>query len=538
MSGATPSPIVVAASQNWVGNDGLWSSFEIQIGAPAQNLQVFISTSVYQTLVVAPEGCVHSDLSDCAALRGGEFYFNASSTWSKNIGNLSSNIYPLEVAPELGYNGKAELGFDVVTLGWQGAGGPTLDNQTVGAFAAKDTYLGLFGVCPRASNFTTFDNPISSYVQNLRNQSLIPSTSWAYTAGNRYRLNHVLGSLILGGYDKSKFVESRVTWQFNSEDARDLTVQIESIIMSDSTERIALLSSSIPAFLDSSLPYIWLPTEACRLFENAFNLVWDNITELYLVNDSQHDALKSQNASLTFTLGNLTAGFDVNITLPYAAFDLTASSPLVANTFRYFPLKRAANKSQYVLGRTLFQEMYVIADYNRRSFSVSQCSWEANATQDIVTIYPPKINQDSTTSPKTSTSSSRGSSTTTTLERLIAVFVIVPLAVFAFLYWWVKKQRAAAGPAKEEGATTAPAIADSEFSKPELHAQGVKPAQELEAHKYQWVVEADGQEKPVYEMSAREGVPAELADHRPAAPELDAIKGSVGSRESNSVAKE
>jgi hypothetical protein len=96
------------------------------------------------------------------------------------------------------------------------------------------------------------------------------------------------------------------------------------------------------------------------LFENAFGLIWDNGTELYLVNDSLHNALLLQNSSVAFTLGNL-SGEKVNITLPYSAFDLTASSPLVPNTTHYFPLKRAANSSQYTLGRTFFQEAYVIA---------------------------------------------------------------------------------------------------------------------------------------------------------------------------------
>lgn len=36
-----------------------------------------------------------------------------------------------------------------------------------------------------------------------------------------------------------------------------------------------------------------------------------------------------QNPSVVLSLGNLTAGMDVNITLPYAAFDLTTKSPLV-----------------------------------------------------------------------------------------------------------------------------------------------------------------------------------------------------------------
>ena len=138
-------------------------------------------------MVVVPEGCVSTDPSNCASLRGGEFFLNPSSTWEINTANLTTNIYPLVVDAALGYNGKAELGFDTVSLGWLGAGGPTLKNQTVGGFAVKDFYLGLFGLTPRPSNFSTFNDPIPSYMQNLVTQSLIPSTTWAYTAGNQYR---------------------------------------------------------------------------------------------------------------------------------------------------------------------------------------------------------------------------------------------------------------------------------------------------------------------------------------------------------------
>ena len=121
---------------------------------------------------------------NCAALRGGEFSPGNSSTWQNNTANLSINIYPLLVDTQLGYNGNAELGFDVVSL--PGSAGATLKNQTVGGFAVTDSYLGLFGIDPESSIFLN-SPPIPSYMQNLRNQSLIPSLSWGYTAGNQYR---------------------------------------------------------------------------------------------------------------------------------------------------------------------------------------------------------------------------------------------------------------------------------------------------------------------------------------------------------------
>jgi hypothetical protein len=169
-------------------------------------------------------------------------------------------------------------------------------------------------------------------------------------------LNNVLGSLVLGGYDSSKFISNGVSFPFNSEDIRDLTLQLEGITSSDRTGITSLLPKSIPAFVDSSQPSFWLPVEACTLFEKAFNLTWNDESELYLLTAAQHSALVARNPSVTFTLGNLTAGASVNITLPYAAFDLNASFPLVANSTSYFPLKRAANDTQYTLGRTFFQE--------------------------------------------------------------------------------------------------------------------------------------------------------------------------------------
>lgn len=147
-------------------------------------------TRSYQTSVIVSEGCIDFSPPNCISSRGGEghlFNFHQSSTWENNTANVTSNIYPIGVGKALGYHGKAELGFDDVTLGWKGAGGPTLKNQTVAGFASNDSYLGFFGISPRASNFTSMANPIPSYMQNLRQNSMIPSLSWAYTAGNQYR---------------------------------------------------------------------------------------------------------------------------------------------------------------------------------------------------------------------------------------------------------------------------------------------------------------------------------------------------------------
>jgi hypothetical protein len=169
------------------GNDGPWSSFTIEIGTPSQSVNVLVSTASYQTWGIDPKGCTSTDPSTCSTSRG-RFYNNTASTsWIPNKSNITTTIYDLELESNLGYSGKGRYGFDDITLGYLGGGGPSLGNQTVASIAAKDFYMGLFGVKPQASNFTSLTDPIPSFMENLRTQNMIPSLSWAYTAGNKYR---------------------------------------------------------------------------------------------------------------------------------------------------------------------------------------------------------------------------------------------------------------------------------------------------------------------------------------------------------------
>ena len=157
----SPAPAVVTASQDWDGNDGPWSSFTPQIGNPAQDVKVLVSTSGYQTLVVLPQGCTTSDPPECAQSRGNQFDPSHSTTWN----NISWNsTFTLDLDRNLGYGGNGWYGHDTVALDWQGSGGPSLNQQLLAGIATKDFYLGLLGLDPRPTNFTNFDHPWPSYI--------------------------------------------------------------------------------------------------------------------------------------------------------------------------------------------------------------------------------------------------------------------------------------------------------------------------------------------------------------------------------------
>ncbi|KAL8806912.1 MAG: hypothetical protein Q9182_001041 [Xanthomendoza sp. 2 TL-2023] len=247
-------------------------------------------------------------------------------------------------------------------------------------------------------------------------------------------LKKVLGSLTLGGYDASRRpLNDTFTLTLNSDISRDLIVGLQSIEFSDAkTAGRQLLSKGIYTFIDSTVPHIWLPLDACRAFENAFGLTYDNATDLYLVNSTLHDTLKRQNASVSFIVGNsIDGGPSVNITFPYASFDLQVTSPIVAEPTRYFPLRRADNDTQYTLGRTFLQEAYLTVDYERSKFSVSQAKLPDGVPPTLIPISSP--NDSTTTTSTTSPAKNNNNEDSHRLSRSALAGTVAGALIFFFL---------------------------------------------------------------------------------------------------------
>jgi hypothetical protein len=347
------------------GDDGPWSSFSIQAGTPAQTYRVFVSTAISALWLILPMGCP-ANVATCPGERGNLYNTSASSTWREE-GNRT-----LLIGEHLNINAAGTFGNDTVGLG---IGGPVLQNQVVAGIATGQFWLGMLGINPKATNYTPTDPGQPSFMTTLRQQNLIPSIAYGYTAGNQYSelrtltspcfmLNHlvglktVLGSLTLGGYDSARFTPNDITFPLAPNESRDLVVGIQTIKSTDLNGKSHdLLNSGVSAHVDSSIAEICLPAEACALFEQAFGLVYDPVNMLYPVNSTWETTLKALNPNITFTLGNtVTGGPSVSITLPYAAFDLQATWPKYPNSTRYFPLQRATDPSSSTLGRTFLQE--------------------------------------------------------------------------------------------------------------------------------------------------------------------------------------
>ena len=265
--------------------------------------------------------------------------------------------------------------------------------MTIFAYSSGDFPIGTFGLYNDSLNIDA-ETVLPSLLSSLFNQSLIPSRSYGYLAGAVYRKPFTTlspGSLIIGGYDASRMKAStRLRMAGGFDEYRPFLFSLEGISTGDGKSLLETQLDNVA--LDSQITNIWLPLSACLAFEEAFGLVWDETYKLYLLDDAKHSALLKQNASVTFTLSNgLSTSKDrLNITLPYGAFDLQTTFPLAdGKQHYYFPLNRSADDTQYVLGRTILQEMYIVADYEAGNIDLYEAVYpDSTVSSKIVTICP------------------------------------------------------------------------------------------------------------------------------------------------------
>lgn len=137
-------------------------------------------------------GCLPSDTPNCPQLRGDLVNVNKTSTW-QDQGIFAVGL-ELNLPDYVNNYDNGDYGLDTLGLGLPGSSLPSLNNSVVAALATKDYYLGYFGVTSHPTNFTQFNDPHPSFLTRLKTTGLIPSLSYAYTAGAQYRKNEFYSS--------------------------------------------------------------------------------------------------------------------------------------------------------------------------------------------------------------------------------------------------------------------------------------------------------------------------------------------------------
>ena len=138
--------------------------------------------------MVAPGGCGPAYPVNCTGARGGAYDSTKSSTWNVNA------LYSLAAETNLGnpYSASSQIGnfgYDTVGIpGQSDVANVSLDHQVIAAIETNTYYLGSLGLSSQNITFSTDSSDTSpSFLGSLRNENLIPSLSFGYTAGASYR---------------------------------------------------------------------------------------------------------------------------------------------------------------------------------------------------------------------------------------------------------------------------------------------------------------------------------------------------------------
>lgn len=196
-------------------------------------------------------------------------------------------------------------------------------------------------------------------------------------------------SLTLGGYDKEQIQGSSIEFDIDPGN-KTLEVPLRQIIASttlqNSQTSLHSGNGTVTMRIDSSTSYLWLPTDVCDAFTKAFGLIERTDSEFFLVHATTQKQLMQMNPTITFTIGHgATSSDSLSFRFPYSAFNQYVGAPYYGFNVSYFPIRRAANESQYVLGRSFLQEAYLVVDWEKNKFNLSQAS-HSNGSLYLVPI--------------------------------------------------------------------------------------------------------------------------------------------------------
>jgi hypothetical protein len=213
----------------------------------------------------------------------------------------------------------------------------------------------------------------------------------------------------------------------------ELKVGVKSILVNAGNEKWSAAMdvktnepSLFDATLDSTMPYLYLPRTICDQFAKKLGLQFDEDTKLYTLNDTQRDQNLQSISSIQITVTDMEDhSKTTTISFSYAAFDVQASWPIYENSTSVFPIRRA--NGTYILGRTFFQEAYIIADFERRNFTLAKAVFpQPSVPPHFVGIY----NLSAGALPNNTTSSSKNYHNQATL---IGVATVVGLGALGLL---------------------------------------------------------------------------------------------------------
>ncbi|PYI01873.1 acid protease [Aspergillus sclerotiicarbonarius CBS 121057] len=400
------TPYVMDWSTQAYGPDGPWQAVSIEVGSNKQTVALYPGAN-YASIIMMDTQCTNKTLSStCYAAQAGTYNQNESTTaytttpssWETIYWGVEGGAIEAVLGDEvsLGSATVPNVSFEAIYQTYQTYPNGKSYPVSVGSLALGAPYLS-----DEISNTTTL-NMLAGW---LYSNDDIPSYSYGMHIGS---VNpSIAGSLVLGGYDKSRVMGdvSAQAVSLNSATSGILELELKDIGIgvaagpspfgfNNESGLFQQSSGSVLAKtvqIDATKPYMYLPQSTCDAITASLPISFNSSLGLYFWDTTSSDYLNitSSAAYLSFTFNNNGVNNqNFTIKVPFSQLNLTLQEPLVDQNTTYFPCY--LSDSTPVFGRAFLQSAFVGVNWfkgnNTGTWFLGQAPGPGHASADITTI--------------------------------------------------------------------------------------------------------------------------------------------------------
>ncbi|KAB8230865.1 aspartic peptidase domain-containing protein [Aspergillus alliaceus] len=403
------NPLVMNWSSQAYGPDGPWQAVTIAVGSNRQSVDLYPGANGAST-IFADSICSNTTLSaTCYAARAGTYNQSESTTalplnrssWETAYWNVQGGSIQGFVSDQVNVGSVIpNVSFTAVYQTYQtypnGKDYPVpVGNLALGGPYLKDMVSG-FGL-----------DTIAAWLYTSGGEKSIPSYSFGMHIGSVDPA--VPGSLVLGGYDKSRVLGgvssqpvslssySSGIWQIVLKDIGLGVATGGSPFAFTNKNGLFMQNSGAvlakPATIDPTKPYMYLPEATCDAITSSFPVSFSNDLGLYI-----WDTTRSDYANITSSATYLAFSFNkdglndqtITVKVPLRLLTLTLQDPLVDRNVTYFPCFHSTDTP--VLGRAFLQAAFVGVNWfegnNAGTWFLGQAPGPGLPDADITAINP------------------------------------------------------------------------------------------------------------------------------------------------------
>lgn len=229
---------------------------------------------------------------------------------------------------------------------------------------------------------------------DTKNITLLPSLTGLHI-GSASVSSPVSGSLVLGGYDKSRCLTTPIISNTDTFELTDIGLGVASGESPfPKTEQLPVRNllqssgvSSVKTYPNPGVPYLYLPQQTCAAIAEHLPADFNETLGLYIWNISapsyQNIITSPSYLSFEFSSGTSTS----TIYLPFALLNLTLEWPLVNAPTQYFPCSPYLSRDgRFHLGRAFLQGAFMAQNWQTGKLMLAQAPGPDMSDSSLATI--------------------------------------------------------------------------------------------------------------------------------------------------------